>query len=312
LPHVPLTPEDESLHQPTLPDESWGETQWFSLDQPGDDLSVTLYPFFRPNLGVAALAVYVWDASGCEPWAVRYGRQFWHLPMPDTDLTVLRLGNLSYECVEPFGRYRVAYADGSRVKLELEFTALGPPHLAHKSVSGGHIDQALRVTGSVQLPEGRVDIDCLGMRDKSWGLRPDTRSDWAAAYTFGNASADEQFLVVTAVEGNTGTSYPDRPAGYLVHEGKKSAIVRATRSVTSRVAGHPVEVRLEAEDELGRRFEAVGRCRNRLAFQALAGTFAWMSMVEWRTADGLSLVGEDQECWSPDRLGPGLLRLNDI
>lgn len=305
-----LTPEDESLHAPAVPDESWCETHWFGLDQPGANLSVTIYPFFRRNLNVASLAVYVWDGSASEPWNIRYGRAFWHLPFPETDLTSLRLGALSLDCVEPFGRYRVAYEDGSRLKLDLEFGALREPHLAVKMPQGGHWDQACTVKGYVELPEGRVAIDCLGMRDKSWGPRPDTRSNWAGAYTYGNASTDEQFLLHTTLDGNTGSHHGDRPAGYLVRDGKKAGIVRATRQVTRREQSHPLEVTLDAEDELGRRLQATGRCLNRCAFQALPGTFAWMTMVEWRTAEGLSYVGEDQECWSPDRLGPALLRLN--
>ena len=84
---LPLTPEDDGYHSPTLPDPHWSETHWFGFDQPGPDLSATIYPILRRNLNIAAVAVYVWDASACEPWLARYGKAYWHLPFPSMDLS---------------------------------------------------------------------------------------------------------------------------------------------------------------------------------------------------------------------------------
>jgi hypothetical protein len=304
-----LTIQDESFHPPTLEDPWWCETHWFSFDQPGANLSSTIYPFFRRNMNIASLAVYLWDDTAVEPWNVLYGRAYWHLPIPDTDLRELRIGGLEYDCIEPWGSYRVAYRDGERVEFELRFEGLREPHLAGKHEHGGHMDQPCKVTGYVQLPGRRVEIDCLGMRDKTWGPRPDTGSNRAGAYTYGTQSGDEQWLVLTASTGNEGTARPGT-SGYLVRDGVKSGIVSAGRFVTRRTNGYPVELRMEATDELGRTLEATGRCINRFANQALAGTFAWMTMVQWQTADGKTFVGEDQEVWSPDLLGPNLQALN--
>ena len=90
-----LTERDDDLHPPATDDRWWSETYWFSFDQPGVDLSATIYPVFRPNAGVCSLAVYLWDASGSTPWTARYGRSYWHLTMPETPLTDLRLEGLT-------------------------------------------------------------------------------------------------------------------------------------------------------------------------------------------------------------------------
>ena len=90
-----LTERDDDLHAPASDDRWWSETYWFSLDQPGRDLSATIYPVFRPNAGVASLAVYLGDASGHTPWTARYGRSYWHLPMPSEPLTNLQLDVVS-------------------------------------------------------------------------------------------------------------------------------------------------------------------------------------------------------------------------
>src|ERR1700758_1782244 len=77
-----MHPDDE-FHPPTSDDPFWTETCWFTFAVPERKLSAQLYPFFRPNQGVCAAAAYAWDDSGDQPWNVRYGKNFWHLPIPD-------------------------------------------------------------------------------------------------------------------------------------------------------------------------------------------------------------------------------------
>lgn len=303
-----LTAADDSLHAPATPGPDWTETCWFSFDQPGQNLSVTIYAFFRPNLGICSLAVYAWDASGHSPWDVRYGRSSWHLPMPESDLTDLTLGGLHLLRREPLMAYRLAYEDGERIAFELEYQGLRPPHEALVGQDGGHFDQPCAVTGWLRLDGERIAIDCLGMRDRTWSPRPDSRSNFGAAYTFGNASADEQFLVVTSLRGNSGRATGGLFSGYLVRDGIEGAIVSAERRVTGREAGYPLAITLKAEDEHGRKLEATGTCLTRLANQALPGLFAWMSTTEWE-AGNMKYIGQDQECWSSDMLGPRLMAL---
>jgi hypothetical protein len=304
-----LTPADDSFHRPASPDRWWTETCWFSFDQPGRNLSCTIYPLFRPNLGICSLALFVWDGSSHEPWAVPYGVFRWHLAMPTTDLTHLELEGLRYDVIEPLQRYRVRYDDGQRLQLDLEYRGLREPWLASKSAHGGHFDQPCTVVGTMVLNGEHVDIDCLGMRDRTWSLRPDDRPDRGTGYTYGVAGADTQFLLLTSLDGNVGTFQSGVFAGYLVLDGVGSRLVDARRSVRRRRHGYPVSVAVTVTDELGRTLDAVGTCVNRYANWATPGSFAWMSMVEWTLADGTVVIGEDQEVWSPDLLGPRLARL---
>ena len=119
-----LSEADDRFHAPATPDPWWTETCWFSFDLPERDLSLTVYPFFRPNLGICSLAVYLWDASAHEPWAVRYARSYWHLPMPRSDLVDLDLEGLRYERLEPLRRYRVTYEDADVLAFELDLAPL--------------------------------------------------------------------------------------------------------------------------------------------------------------------------------------------
>lgn len=303
-----LTDHDDDLHVPATDDRWWSETYWFSFDQPGPDLSATIYPVFRPNAGVASLAVYLWDPSGSTPWTARYGRSYWHLPMPTGPLTNLALEGLRYETLEPLQRYRVRYEDGDLLTLDLECAGLREPHEAGIGQGVGHFDQPCRVTGEVALRGERIAIDTLGMRDRTWSPRPERSRRRGTAYTYGHGSADDQFLVLTTLDGNVGSFASGVFTGYLVRDGVHAPLVDATRRVVDRLDGYPQRIELEAVDALGRRLEAVGTTRNRLANQATAAQFAWMSMVEWDGA-GAAAIGEDQEVWTPDRLGQPLLAL---
>lgn len=309
-----LTPEDDSLHLPTVDDIWWAETHWFSFDQPGANLSTTIYPFFRKNLNIAQLSVFFWDASAHEPWLVRYGKSYWHLPYPEMDVKQLRLGDLEYECIEPLQKWVVRYRDGEQVEAELQFEGLRAVHLENKSAEHGHTDQACKVTGYVTLDGERIAIDTLGMRDKSWGSRSDLRVGNPApngvtggSYTYGARSADEQFLVRAMSKGNVGEA---RAEGYLVRGGVKARVARGERRVVKRRNGYPEELELQFEDDLGRSLSLRGTCKNRLANQAFPTTFAWLSMTEWRTPDGETFLGEDQEVFAPYGEGPRMAALN--
>lgn len=312
-----LTVEDDRFHPPTVDDIHWSETHWFSFDQPGPDLSISVYPILRKNLNIASVALYAWDGSAHEPWLCRYSKAYWHLPFPEMDLPELRLGDLSYDCIEPLKSWRVRYEDGSQISLDLTWEGLREPHVAAKHDNGGHIDQPCHVRGRLTLDGRDYDIDTLGTRDKSWGIRSDFRTgnpaedgNTSGAYTFGTISADDQFLLYSAGDGNVTHERSAPFGGYVIRDGEKSAIKRATRRVLARTNGYPVELFLDIEDEAGRGFQATGRCINRLAKQAFPTTFAFLSMTDWVTSDGRRLLGEDQEVWSPYYSGPKLNQLN--
>jgi hypothetical protein len=306
---APLTPDDDLLHVPASADRWWTETYWFSFDQPGSDLSATIYPLFRPNLGVCSLGIYLWDPSAYEPWAIPYGRSYWHLQMPVTPATALDIQGLSYRCFEPLQRYRVTYADSEIVDMDLEWRALGEPHVASNGPGGGHFDQACRVEGTVTIRGTRHEIAAFGMRDRTWAPRPENRRNAGTAYTYGIGSAGEQFLTLTALNGNTGSFLSGTFSGYLIREGSKSSLVDAHRRVVERRHGYPARIEIEATDAEGRTLEATGVTLNRLANQANASQFAWMSMTRWTVSGSPAMIGEDQEVWSPDMLGGSLREL---
>ena len=293
-----LTPADDRFHPPPDRGEAWWtETAWFSFWVPERLLSGSLYPLFRPNLGVCSAGVYVWDDTADDPWEVPYAKTFWHLPMPATDLTELALATgLSYECIEALRCYRLRYADGDDLTLDLTFEGLVAPHAVIASPEHGHLDQPGRVSGSLRLHGEEIAVDCLAMRDRSWSVRSDTGST-RAGYSYATASATHGFHTMSVFAGDGDVVL----AGYLLRDGELADLRGGSRRVTERDRGRPVRVVVEAEDSLGRRIEAEGRCMNRFAFQASPNLCAWMSLTSW-SFDGVEAWGEDQDIWAPGDL----------
>jgi hypothetical protein len=304
-----LTAADDLLHEPPTNDRWWAETYWFSFDQPGENISATIYPVFRKNLGICSLGVFVWDPSAHEPWALLYGRNYWSLPMPTMPTTALRLEGLSYDCLEPLNRYRVRYSEPGMCELDLEYTGLRDPHVASAGEKFGHFDQPCKVIGTLDVRGRKVAIDTIGMRDRTWSVRPEDKRGTGTAYTYGHSGADEQFLLLTSLDGNFGKFVSYVFTGYLVRDGIHSPLVDSQREVVERVDNYPTRLRISATDALGRTMTAEGRTVNRIASQSTPAQFAWMSMTEWTTDRG-PMIGEDQEVWSPDNLGPVLRALN--
>jgi hypothetical protein len=287
---------DERFHPPPTDDPYWTETAWYSFWNEERRVSGALYPMFRPNLGVAACTVFVWDDTDDRPWRVPYGRSRWHLPMPGGDLTELELAGLRYRCVEPLSRWDLTYADGDDLTVDLAYEAVIPPHPVGVAEDRGHFDQPGRVTGRLVLAGEEIAIDCLSMRDRSWSVRADD-GDIRAGYSYGTASPGSAFHTMSFLAGERDVVV----AGYLVRDGEVSDVISGTRRVEERAEGRPLRVRVEATDAQGRHLDVRGECVNRLAFQSSPNLFAWMSLTRW-DLDGEEAWGEDQDIWSPSLL----------
>jgi hypothetical protein len=288
------TPQDDYLHPPADDDRWYTETYWFSLDDPERGLSAQFYPVIRPNLGVAALLVAVYVPGRDAPWTIPYWRPQWHLPVPGFEGDTLSIAGLSYEILEPLNRFRVTYDDPGLFTADLVFEGVADIHVAHPgAVYAGHLDHPCRVTGEIMLGGTRIDLDCFGMRDRSWGPRTDEKRSARASYLYGIA-ADSGFLVIDLVDRD-----PPAVLGYLDRDGKRGKIASASIERTDDAMGRIETVRVTAEDEHGRTLETSGIARNHFAMQANPHQFAWMTMVEW---DGGKWHGEFQDVWGPDSL----------
>jgi hypothetical protein len=301
---APLPGTVDDLHVPDTEDPWITETAWYSFWTTGGEYAAHVYLRFRPNLGIANPCVYVWGEGTSVEWDAAYWKHS-HFPMPASLASMELLGGLRHEAVEPFGTYRISYADnekyGAPLYLAAEFTALGPPEFLGRK----HFDQPVHVTGTLGVDGTEYDVDCLAMRDRSWYSRGDYTL-FRSAYSYAITAPDEQLLAIFAAPRDCDMLVDDLPtAGGYLESGRAGApsrrdpLTSGTRRVIRRedFTGHPLEVVVEVGGPAGQE-RMTGRVRNCMAVAANPNMLSWMSLVEWEVG-GRTVWGEDQEIWSP-------------
>ncbi len=293
---------DDRFHFEEMGGDWWAtETSWFSFHHPERRLGGWFYTMARPNIGTVAGGAWVWDDSAHLPWEALYSANYSALELPrDTDLADCRLPTgVSIRVLEPTMRYALGYDDGERLRADLVFDGIMPPRAltAEGSTFGkaSHFDQLGRVTGELVLHGESIPIDCIGMRDRTWGRRPEDRPR-QAAYVTGARSTGDGFLAVTHAtpEGEV-VAY-----GFLRRDGDTQSLVNGERVVERDPdTGWITGVRLRAGDAGGRVLEATGTPVSRLIIHR--HTFIDInSLVRW-DFDGGVAWGEDQDMWPVHR-----------
>jgi hypothetical protein len=293
-----FTPEDDGFHFDVMGDGWWAtETAWFSFHDAERRLGGWLYTMVRPNIGTVAGGAWVWDDSAWLPWEVLYSANYSAMALPrDADLRDVELPTgVSIRVVEPTRSYRLGYSDDDRLHADLRFEGVMAPEplTATGSTFGSahHFDQLGRVTGSLVLHGEAIAIDCLAMRDRTWGPRPEHRPR-QAAYVTAAATPDHGFLAVTDVrDGEETIAY-----GFLRRDGETVGLASGTRRVERDPHhGWVTEVAIEAVDGTGRGLTAVGQPVSRIIVNR--HTFIDInSLVRW-DLDGETAWGEDQDMW---------------
>ena len=297
-----FTPRDDSFHFAEMGDEWWAtETSWFSFHHPERKLGGWFYSMFRPNIGTVAGGAWVWDDSAHLPWEILYSANYSAQQLPrEQDLRDCQLPNgVSIKVLQPCQRYALGYDDGERFKADLIFEGVMPPEplTAVGSTFGAahHFDQFGRVTGDIIVHGERIALDCIGMRDRTWGQRPEDRPR-QAAYVTGAADAKHGFLAVTNIKpAGDLVSY-----GFLRRDGETVSLAGGERILERDPHQHWVtRITIKAHDAKGREMTAVGVPVSRVILNR--HTFIDInSLIRWEL-DGVVAYGEDQDMWPVHR-----------
>ena len=292
-----VTAADEDLHP--YSDNPWEtETSWFGFYVQEADLTGYLYHFIRPNFGTCSGGVMVWDPASHLPWEAPHFDYQWHLPFPEGQslLDVTFPTGVSLRCETPFKSHRLTYS-ARGVEIDVAFEAVSDPHIPRIGEPpfgpARHFDQVGRMTGSLSMRSTVYPIDCLAMRDRSWGPRDDRRVP-RFGYAFGVASTDHAFLAYSSPKDATDEVY----AGYLLRDGQRHPLVSGSRRVWRDLnTGGPTTVHIEGLDRAGRTFVATGRAINRICVTPYPRMVNWTTTLLWEL-DGEEALGEDQDGWS--------------
>ena len=277
----------------------WTETIWFAWTIPERNMLGYFYPGFRKNLGIHFDGALLVDHTAELPWELPFFDYNWHCALPlDTDLRCFDLASgMRLRCIEPMRAYEFGYSH-TEFELDLRYEAIMRPMVSRGTppFNKGHIDQPGRSTGAMVLHGERFEIDCYGMRDRSWGPRQDGRRQPKVGYTYAIASPDSAFLSVSIDRsGQDGVA-----TGFLMRDGVWSHLRHGERRVERDEQGRPHTITIVAEDELNRVVEAVGAALSRQVFTAYPSMFCWNSLVRWSFDDAIC-HGEDQDVMHPRR-----------
>jgi|TARA_R100000501_G_scaffold10060_2_gene19886 hypothetical protein len=301
-----LLQADDRLH-PVGSEQDWFEAYWFGFNIPDRHLSVYVYPWFRPNMGLWGGGVLAWDDRGSSAATMLYHEYAWARPFDGEDAmiegtTIATPQGVTIDCLEPAEKYRVRY-DRPALAFDVMFTATGPANqtaatTGEENVFKGHIDQPGRYTGWVRIGDETLEVDCHCLRDRSWGPRTDDNYDMHIGYYHATASAEDAFLMVTHASPDADNSA--LISGYLIRNGQHSPLAEGKARVARNDDHSPATCTIEAKDELGRELRAEGNGINRAGLQLQPGMFNWSSLAEWRF-DGCTAYGELQDTWHPDK-----------
>lgn len=302
---APIGTADELFHErPGGPD--WNESGWFSLNVPERHLSGFVYTHHRANRGYAWAGLGLWDASSSDPHSCLWhdytvhplqpreqavGHPVFGFEIPD---------GLAARTIEPLRDYRLSYANGDCV-ADLRWRSLRAPIMpgfaeGWRGFGAGHFEQIGRMTGTLRLYDEVIAVDCLSIRDRSWG--PHKAAGLArGGYPWAAASAGHAFQVQAVSERPPcddpviGTTESVKKGWYILDD-QVGNVVAGERKVVRSDDGRPVRLHLEATDDRGRTLRAEGRCVNWLKM-SFTGMFWWWCLTEWDLGDGARCWGEE-------------------
>ena len=297
-----FTERDDRFHFEEMAGDWWAtETAWFSFSRPERRLGGWFYTMARPNIGTVAGGAWIWDDSAHLPWEALYSANYTALELPrDQDLNDITLPTgVSIRVIEPCMSYELSYNDDTRLQAFLRFDGVMPPEPLTSTGStfgrSHHFDQIGRVSGEIVLHGETIPIDCLAVRDRTWGRRREDRPR-QAAYVTGVASPEHGFLAVTNVEEDRNpVSY-----GFLHRDGRTHSLIHGERRFgRDSDNGWITRVELHASDAEGRELHAVGTPLSRMVINR--HTFIDMnSLIQW-DINGERGHGEDQDMWPVHR-----------
>ncbi len=297
-----FAPRDDRFHFDEMKGDWWAtETAWFSFSDAQRRLGGWLYIMARPNIGTVAGGAWVWDDSAHLPWEVLYSTNYTALELPrDQDLNDITLpSGVSVRAVEPCMSYELGYKDEGRFEAVLRFDGvMRPEPLTSTGSTFGrshHFDQIGRVSGEIILHGETIPIECLAVRDRTWGRRREDRPH-QAAYVTGVATPEHGFLAVTNVEENTNPiSY-----GFLHRDGRTSSLESGERRIDrDGKHGWITRIELHGTDTDGRILDAIGIPLSRIIINR--HTFIDVnSLIQW-DINGENGYGEDQDMWPVHR-----------
>ena len=268
----------------------WMETFWYEIAT-----TVYLYSWFRPVLGIYGGGCIIWDDKAHLPWDIPAFHYDVNRPLlARADLRDLKLDcGTALRTVKEGYQYQMSYARRD-IEVQLNFDAVTPPVIVTgKGMSeffNGHIDQSGRYTGHVKIGERHHEIDCFGIRDRSWG--PRIMTDYIRM-NYCHGQSEKLAFVCYSKPGPKGDEVFK---GYLSRDGRRVNLKGGSRTGVYRDEILQ-RVDIEVTDTEGRSIKGSGVPLNRMVYEPYPNLITWLHLMRWQFGDEV-IYGEEQDVWS--------------
>jgi len=249
--------ETDILHEPNEKTE-WNESFYFNFYDKANDVCAFMRIGLKPNKDEKSMFCFIMLPDGS------YAGSRSSMPIGDNELSV---NGLSYEKIVsgktwglrfsgPMKIFESTGPEHGNVEFDLRFTGLddifnyrecvsGFNETISQSVASEHLEQYGKVEGHMELNGKRFDINGLGERDHSWGVR-----DWNAPkmWIWLTAEFSEGIaLNVTKLSVEQGVV----DAGFFHIDGSYHPIIGADIDTVYGKNGEPLSFVMELKDKKG-------------------------------------------------------------
>jgi len=297
--------EDEYFHGTGGPGDTLTETWFWNFHVPEAAINCFAYCWVHPNLKVVSGGLFIYKGHKeshlqCELFEYR---EYMAADFLGNGSDIRLPNSFRAQVVTPLQHVHLTFDDAARkTSVDVQLEAIGDPIMR---ANNKHFEQVMRATGTLVLRGETYKVDCLPVRDRSWGeQRPESHNP-SPPYTWvtGTFGVDLAFNVGSHDD-------PDRkpdwieimPApkrifndGWVVRNGRQRRIVRSTK-LTKRdgVRRAPVTHDYEFEDDQGEVYHITGRVIAQVPHSGWANATCHCGLVEWNWDDRKG-YGETQE-----------------
>ncbi len=321
-----ITAADSEFHERDPSLSNWAETIVCIFSVPEAGILGNAYILARPNLGVVASSVILFQGFCAQAHQIDFVDARMHLPCPQSFLDMSLDSGLSLKAINPPRDFRFAYEDThGACRFDLLFESVMPPFDTHDPLenpllaagegdmgygdawANGHLDTIGHITGELELRGRRYPVDCHDGMDRSWG----PREEWGGRAVswlhvpFGDEFGVHIAMTMDARQGRI--VYDQLRFGYLHEHGEVTGIVEASIEA-ERVNMIPVSNRVWVKDARGREFTFHGTAvAGGPYYQFIPAYVCFQTLMRYRDGDRVA-HGEQGDIFGMDWLGDHLSR----
>jgi hypothetical protein len=163
-----MKPEDEFLHTPPADARcDFTETNMFGFNIPEAGIDCLIYFWHHAVLKTTTGGIMCWQGEKshhieCECFDYRN-----YMPLPRDSMDCSYPCGVSVKMLKPLEEFQISYENPElENRLDLHLKSIMPPACRY---NGGHLTQAMKTSGELELRGTRYKIDGFHSRDHSWG-----------------------------------------------------------------------------------------------------------------------------------------------